>query len=98
MTEGLMSTKFYPLISEGEDYLNDPQGGGNRERNNKAKMSNVNLEFHEDEDRMRRFALLHQQREEEMEGERQRRLQVIEEVRLISLSLSTFLCSAKAPP
>jgi hypothetical protein len=89
MTEGLISKK---LLQE-EYYKEKEGGGGGGERNGKTRVNNVNLEYSEDDDRMKRFALLHQQREEEMEIERQRRLQVIEEVSFLPLPFHHHILS-----
>jgi hypothetical protein len=77
MTEGLMSSKLHNWSHEDRHYSFGNEGDGIAKS---LRMRNVSLEVTEEDERQRRLAQLHKQREEEMEVERQKRLQYIEEV------------------
>lgn len=83
MTEGLMSNKFHHYSHE--DHLLHSVLEIEK-KNQKSSLRTVNIDFvcPEEDERLKRLALLHKQKEEQMEIERQRRLQYIEEVCLPS--------------
>lgn len=99
MTQGLASSKFHhhrhhdTLEKDERDYYLI----GKEQTEEFNRKGGTRVEVNEPDERARRLALLHKQREEEMELERQKRIQYIEEV-LNSLRpcFQTSLCIGSA--